>query len=339
MFIVQKQRKLEIIMNNRKFRDLLLVLFIIFILPNESFALTPIPDNALKETIKVEEGQFDTKEIGIIEKISLKNKFKKTPEKQIIDFFKNYDKYSSGNNTEKLRRMYDDNFVNNDGFNKDTIFKMMELSSDSYENVEYMTMLDKIKINGNYAAVDGHEIIKGDTVKAIKEFEDKGTINSEIYYTNYLRKDGNDWKIIATDVKSEVVSIKYGEAKNLKVEVSAPDYVAADTDYEVTVKAEALPESFLVGAIINEPIEFPVSQKNDVYRAIKSNELARVIKSNNKDENEYATVSVAVTRAMIEPPAVVINMTGMAFIMKRVNVLKVNNINLDEVSFDGKSQG
>lgn len=313
---------------------ILLLLFSI----NQAYAVSPVPENNIKGSVQVAP-ESDTEEINIIKKFSLKDKFKRSSESQIDSFFKKYNKYSMKNNIEKLKEMYDDNYVNNDGFNKETMFKMMEVSIDAYENVEYTTNLNKIKVNGNYAVVEAVEIAKGQTTKIIPSVKDKGDIYSEINYVHYLKKDGNAWKIIATNVETEYVSLKYGEAKNMPVEVSAPEYVAAGAEYDIDIKTSTPYSAFMVGAIDNEEIVFPIKQSKDIYRTVKSDALSRIVTSNENNHNEYATVSLAVTRAKLEPDAVVLDMTGMAFVMKRVNVLPVNKtIKLDEVNFNDKSE-
>ena len=125
---------------------------------------------------------------------------------------------------------------------------------------------------------------------------------------------------------SETVELKYGEAKNMNFIMQAPECVSAGSDYEVSVDIENNTSDalFLVGSIVNEPIVYPQVQNKDVYRAIKKDSIARILNSNKDGNNEYATLSVAVTRAQIEPSAVVVNMTGMAFAMKRINVISAN---------------
>ena len=216
-------------------------------------------------------------------------------------------------------------------------------ATDQYDGRKNMNVVKSISgwqsLYPAFAVVDAHETAKGYTAAQIESLNDKGLITSEIYYTDYLKRDGNKWKITATDVRSELVSLKYGEAKNMPVEITAPECIASGTDYEVTLNTSAPLESFLVGSIVNEPIEFPVSQTRDVFRTIKSDELIRVLTSNSDNKNEYATVTIAVTRAKLEPPSVVINMTGMAFVMKRINVIKVNDqIKLEEINFNDKSE-
>ena len=88
---------------------------------------------------------------------------------------------------------------------------------------------------------------------------------------------------------------------------------------------------FIVGSISNEPIVLPQVINKEVFRSVKNETLTRVLKANTDGNNEYATASIAITRAQVEPNSVVINMTGMAFVMKRVNVTALNkNVNIKE---------
>ena len=106
----------------------------------------------------------------------------------------------------------------------------------------------------------------------------------------------------------------------------APRVIPAGVEYEASVRIESPDGSLVVGSIVNEQIKYPQTQPKDVLRAVKSDELARVLKSNTENHNEYATVSLGITRPHIEPPAVVIDMTGMAIVMSRVNVLPASNV-------------
>ena len=206
-------------------------------------------------------------------------------------------------------------------------------------------MTDLIKIQ--------YETATGETKRSIDKFEGTGTIESEMYYINYLRKENGEWKLLATDVRSENVSIKYGEAKNMEAEVSSPECVSAGSEYEVSVKTKTglakipveeedgielesvSPDGlFIVGSITNEQIKYPQEQNNDVLRALKSEELSRILKANKNGYNEYATISLGITRAHLDPPSVVIKMTGMAVIMSRVNIMpiKIETINEKETN-------
>ncbi len=269
-------------------------------------------------------------ENSIIKRVTLRDKFKKTPEAQISAFLKKYNKYSSSANIEKLKDLYTDSYINNDGFNKNTVIDMMIASSDAYKNVKYETEIINIEVNGDYAVVKVKETAQGETAKKLDKVSDTGFIVSEIYYTDYLQKYNNQWKISATDVHYEKVYLKYGEAKYMDIDITSPDCVPADSEYEVGIKTILPGGSFVVGSIVNEDIVYPQENKKDVYRSVKSDSLTRILRSNNNNHNEYATVSIAITRANVNPPAVMLDMTGAAFIMKRVNVFSARNNNTEK---------
>ncbi|MCD7780866.1 MAG: nuclear transport factor 2 family protein [Candidatus Gastranaerophilales bacterium] len=312
-------------MNKRSLMSLILFFSAVFFTTVPANAVSTIVNKDVNAQVAVEEDDIKSEETDIINKVTFREIFKKSPEAQINSFFKKYNKYSSKNDIEKLKTMYADEYVNNDGFNKETVFKLMATASDAYKEVKYTTDILSIKTDGNYAVVKAHEIATGETAKAIKKLNDTGSIVSDIYYTDYLVKRDNKWQISATDVTYEKVDLKYGEAKKMNVDVTAPDCVPEGSEYEALVKINSPDGVFVVGSIVNEQIVFPQIEEKDVYRSIKNDELARVLSANKNKHNEYATISIAITRAQVEPPSVVLNMTGMAFVMKRINVLSVDN--------------
>lgn len=309
-----------------KIKLILLILAVFTINLNSVFAIAPTSksvENLSNTEINAE--KIDFEEDDVIKRVSLRDMFKRSPEDQVKSFFKKFNKYSETNNVKKLKEMYSDSFVNNDGLDKETVFKLNEQASSSYQNIDYTTDLISINANEFYAVVEAIEKAKGETVAPFGQIEGVGEINSELHYIDYLRKEDGKWKIIATDIKSEKLYLKYGEAKTKKLEIFAPTCVPANTEYEVTFKTEPSLNELIVGSISNEEIKYPQAQVKDVLKKVKDGTLSRVIKSNSNHNNEYATVSVAMTKAVLEPGAVLVKMTGASILMSRVNVLKVTN--------------
>ena len=313
-------------MNKKNIFGVLLAIALMCSIIEQSNAASLIPHKDANVTVTVQaDDEEDCDEAELIKRFSLKDKLQKSPEAQIRDFFKKYNRYSSKNRIDKLKEMYTDDYVNNDGFNKKIVFEMMEMASSAYKEVSYSTEIEKIEVDGNSAVVVAKEVATGETEKVLDKVNDNGSINSEIRFVDYMKKEGNKWKISATEVVYEKVVLAYGEAKSLPIDISAPNCVPAGSEYDVTLKTTTPEHIFLVASIANDKIVFPQEQTTDVFRALKGNELARILKSNKTNNNEYATVSMAVTRAKVEPSSVALNMTGMAFVMKRVNVLSVND--------------
>ena len=330
------------LLNKKMIFNIALSSLMLLISQSQVIAVTPINTDADKIDVSVNKEDFKNQEASIIEKFSLKNKFKRSPEAQVKSFMKKFNKYSEMNKIDKLEELYSDSYVNNDGFDKKSIFELMKEASELYKNIKYNTQIKEIKINGSNAKVSIYETAKGETLKEIEKFNGNGILESEMYYTNYLRKEDGEWKLLATDVRKETVSIKYGDAKSINVEMNSPEYVPAGSEYEVSVKlnscATKIPvkdeenlelESvspdgvFIVGSITNDQIKYPQDSGKDVLRAVKSDELARILKTNKDGYNEYATASLGITRVLLEPPSVSIKMSGMVIIMNRINVFPI----------------
>ncbi len=307
-----------------KFLNILTTMLILMLCQNQAQAISTVVEKAQDTTATINTTEILESESEVIKKFSFKNKLQRTPEAQIRTFYKNFNKYTQKNEIDKLKEMYSDSYINNDGFDKHTIFTMAEKAAGAYKDIEYKTTIEKISVDGNYAVVDVNEFAIGSTANEHEEIGDTGLVSSDLYYTDYLQKEGNKWKIIATTMKQEKVALKYGETKGMPIEVIAPKLVPENTEYTVKVKTETPNGCLVVGSIVNEPIVYPQVQKKDNYRSVKSGELERVLKANKDGNNEYAAMTLGITRATIEPPEVVFNMTGMAFIITRVNIYKKN---------------
>lgn len=299
---------------------------------NQANAISSVAEKANDTSATIKQTEILESEAEIIKKFSIKDKFQRSAEAQIRTFYKNFNKYSQKNEIEKLKELYSESYVNNDGFDKHTIFTMAERAMGAYKDIEYKTTIENLKINGNYATVDVNEFAIGSTSKEHEEIGDVGLVASDLYYTDFLQKEGNKWKIIATHMKNEKVTLKYGEAKGMPIELTAPSMVPENTQYTVRIKTETPDGCLVVGSIVNEPIVYPQVQKKDNYRSVKAGSLERVLKSNKDGNNEYASVTLGITRATIEPPEVVFNMTGMAFVITRVNVFNKKSTQDKEIN-------
>lgn len=304
-----------------------IIMSALFVQQADAAKVVPARQPIAKITVADAQDASLYKETDIIKKVSFKNKLKRSGESEIITFIKKYNNYMMKNDFDKLNDFYTEDYINNDGFDKKTMFEMMKGSSETYKDMKYETEILSIKVSGNYAEVTIKETANGSTSVPVKSINEYGDICSVVEYTDYLRKENNSWKISATTVHSEEVSLLYGEAKYMSVDLTSPEAVPEGSEYEVGIKTVLPGGSFVVGSIINEEIVYPQDTKKDVFRSVKSDELIRVLKSNKNGHNEYATVSIGITRARVEPPQVMIDMTGVAFFMKRINVVpKVRNI-------------
>ncbi len=325
-------------MSKKLFLNILCLLAVISSVNCDVLAVPQEIKKAETVTIQINSSDLKDEESDFIKKFSLRNKLQRSPQTQIKNFYKKFNKYSDNNEIEKLKELYSDDYVNNDGFNKSTIFEMILKAQDVYKDVENTMTLDSIVTDGKYAAVDVHEFSIGTTAKKQKSVGDYGLVSSDLYYTDYLEKKGNKWQITSSNVKSEKVALKYGEAKNMPIEISAPLYVPENSEYEVKITTQPPNGVMVIGSIVNENIVYPQVTEKDIFKSVKSGVIERILKSNKNNTNEYAAVTIGLTRATIEPPEVVFTMTGMAFVMSRINVLHKNSSDVIEKENKNESE-
>jgi len=81
-------------MNNKLIYSLVLLLFFACGAFSPSYAITTVP-NAENVVVEAQEDDFEKEELDIIKKISIHNKFKRSPKTQVENFYKKYNRYSS----------------------------------------------------------------------------------------------------------------------------------------------------------------------------------------------------------------------------------------------------
>ena len=189
------------------------LLTLITIANNPADAIVTIAQTNEPIKVSTEVSELNADEEKAIKKFNLKEKLQRAPETQIRNFYKKFNKYSEKNKVEKLKTLYSDTYINNDGIDKATIFNMMNEASSAYQNVNYETEIKEIKVDGNYARVEAVEIATGETTKSYPNLQGIGSIDSKILYTDYLKKEAGKWKIISTDIREEDVALKYCRAK------------------------------------------------------------------------------------------------------------------------------
>lgn len=269
-----------------------------------------------------------------ISRIGFNKIFSQDPQKEIQDIFSKYAKYSTKQDFEKLENLFADNYINADGFNKKTYFDMIKKTWDLYPEVVYTASIKDIKINNEYAIVQLNEKAYGETKEAYEGINDKGLIQSDSLSFYYLQKFGNAWKITSSSVISETTSLRYGETKNLNLSITAPSQVKAGEEYTASLNLDVPQHSFILASISNEPIIYPQKTPEDVFRNIKRDGiLERVLTANKDNYNELAVASVGITKAAIlDTQNINIKVTGMAFLMTRVNVINIKNVVLKSES-------
>ena len=243
----------------------------------------------------------------------------------IKNVIENQTKYANGHNVEALKKLYSDNFVNSDGFNKEIYFKTLNETWETYPDISYTTVIRNIEFTDNYATVLVREGAVASPVEQIGEFEAIGELYSESSSVYHLEKCGEKWLISSEKVIEETSSLKFGDARFVDIELNAPKQTGSDKDYTVTLKVKAPEKSTVVASINKENIVYPQTKSEESFRRLYDNVLERVFRSNKDNVNEYALASVGITYAEgINEEEVRIYMSGLAFVMTRINVVPEN---------------
>ncbi len=266
--------------------------------------------------------------------------FSLEPKTQIEKIMSNHLKYSNRHNLKKLRSYYDDRYVNADGFDVNTYFKLVEEAWKSYPDIEYSSEIKNITVNGDFAIVQTIDSAKG-IAKEISEYlGDKGLLESSSEIIYYLKKSGNTWVIVSDEAIREKTYMKYGEAKDIAFDIIAPPVAMAGQEYSVLFAVDVPKDNIVLGSITNEKITFPSERPKEVFRKLKNDGiLERFVRANNDGFNEQAVVSVGITKAeMGENMDMQLSVSGVAFLMSRVNVVKAKKFDISGITSEKESE-
>ncbi len=235
--------------------------------------------------------------------------------------------YTNKYNLEGLKSLYSPDFVNSDGFTRDTYFKLIEETWKIYPDIVYYTDIKNIEFSGNYAAVLVEESAVATSQENIGEFTAIGELYSTSKCIYYLEKQGQKWLISSEKILEETSSLKYGDARYVNMELSAPNQTGAGKSYTATLKVDTPKDTVIVASINKENIVYPQTKTDEAFRKLPDdNILERYFTSNQLNVNEYAVASVGLTRAEnYSEDKIRVYMGGLAFIMTRVNVIPENN--------------
>ncbi len=247
--------------------------------------------------------------------------------KQIKELFKIHNSYANKHDTKNLAPLYADNYMNNDGFDKKAYFKSIETTWEACNDLTYSTKIFSININGDYASVNVEETANGTVIETIDSISVAGEIHSKSKGIYHLTKINENWYISGETAITDESSLLYGDARFMNIEIQAPDQVASGETYTITLKADADKNTFIVGSIEHDPVTYPTTTPKSELRALPQTQtLERLIKANTDNLNEYAVASMAISKVKeLGDENYRIYLSGLACVMKRVNVIPKNN--------------
>ena len=288
-----------------------------------------------------------TKNNNNVEKFSIE----KSDEAQVKEVLKLLTKYSNEHDVEKIIALYDKSYRSFDGFEYDTFKKMLKETFEAYKDIKYKSNIDSILVYGDKAVANLIDkttatLVSEKAKEKLKEISDTdldhGLLEGECNYSIYLQKINNEWKIIGDNIISEVTSVKYGSAKKYPIEFLAPLNMEKGQEYCLTLKMPVEKGTKVVAALGKEIILYPSVEPEDIFRKLpRDGILERVVRTNKDGYNEYAMASVGITKMDIaqDLSAIKFEMTGLAFLMQRVNIYtKLNPIREDDKNKKEKSE-
>jgi hypothetical protein len=251
--------------------------------------------------------------------------YEKNCKKDILEVFAKQGEYVKKYDIEGLKSLYAPDFVDNDGYNKDVYFSLVGDTWETYPDITYTTKIKNIKLNGDYATVETEE-----SAVATSDELDKHIIGELNSYSNciyHLQKLGGQWEIIGENVTDEFSTLKYGDARYLKMTLETPRMIGANKNYAATLKVEAPENSIVVASLNQEKIVNPATKPEEHFMKLREdNTLARIFTSNTDNINEYIVASIGVTGLNTTADGnIKVLMNGLAFVMSRVNVVPTNN--------------
>lgn len=235
-------------------------------------------------------------------------------------------KYANCYNLEALKNLYADNYINADGLNKELYFELIKKTWVGYPDIKYRASIKNIEVDGDYAIVEVSEDAVATTDSKSGVVNEKGLLESASNSVYYLEKISNRWLITSDHVLFEKTFLRYGSARNTSVELTSPCQIAANNSYTATLKIVPPKDSLVIASVGQENITYPQTVAEEVFRKLPENgTLERVFKSNDKNINEYSVASFGITKAELRGTEIKIYVTGLGFVMSRVNVIPKND--------------
>ena len=118
----------------------------------------------------------------------------------------------------------------------------------------------------------------------------------------------------------------YGQAKDLNIQLTAPNEIEANKEYCATLEFVPPQNTIAIASIASDIVEYPQKPTQEVFRAMpEDNILERLFTSNTQNKNEYIVASIGLTQTAVCDLSLKLSLTGFGYTIKRVNVTPVKN--------------
>lgn len=236
-------------------------------------------------------------------------------------------KFANKQDFEGLMSLYSEDFVNADGLNRDLYFDLIKKTWASYPDIKYKMSIKNVQVTGKTATAQVNEYAVATTDAKSGMLEGKGLLKSQSSSVYYFKCERGRWKIISDYIVYEKTYLGYGDAKTVSVELDAPNQILAGSEYTATLNMNIPKDTLVIASIGQEKITYPQTPAPEIFRKMSSEGiLERIFTANADSINEYNVASFGMTKAEIKDGAEIkIYITGLGFMMSRVNVIPFNN--------------
>ena len=236
-------------------------------------------------------------------------------EKSVQKFFKTQLRYANRMNYDKYIKTYDSTYSNSDGFNLDIYSKLVRDIWKTYDNIKYDIEIENIALSSDKAIVDVVETSYAELGVISAKYT--GELKSVANTTYCLVRDNKTWKVLSDTVKDETTTMLYGDAKDLKINLTVPKEINANVDYSAVLEFVPPKDTMAIASIASDIVEYPQKPTEEVFRVLpEDNILERLFTSNDKNANEYIIASIGLInlKQSLTP-------SGFGYCIKRVNVI------------------
>jgi ketosteroid isomerase-like protein len=221
----------------------------------------------------------------------------------------------NAHNLDAVMNFYHDDYVNNDGLNKNAVKELTKDFWKTYPDAKSVSKTKQIRVEGKFATVESRDKAVGSTDKIMPGIGTKGTLSSISEGQLYLKKLGKEWKIVGDRIDYEKVRVAFGLAQQLDTSFIAPEQVKSGQEYSARLKVELPNDLIAVGSITSEPLRYPQPAHKDFWRPIDNQVLERIIHANTSNHNELLMATIGITDKSRS------NLKGLTYLTRRLNVV------------------
>jgi hypothetical protein len=238
-----------------------------------------------------------------------------TERQEIEKILNNIEEQWNNHNLDVVMGFYADDYVNNDGLDKKAVSALTQDFWKTYPDAKSFSKVKQVRIEGNFATVESRDMASGSTAKEMPGIGSRGDLKSISEGQLYMKKIGNQWKIIGDRIDYEKVRVAFGMAKSLNATFSAPEQVKSGNPYSAKLELNLPPTLQAVGSITSQPLEYPQPPPSDSWRPVEGPVLERIQKANTNNRNELLMATIGITNQSRN------KLEGIEFLTRRLNVV------------------